>query len=282
MAQYRYQIKGQNGQTLTGMLAADSLASAATVLRNQGAHILSLGPAGAFADRGDLMQRLRELNSGAPKQKHVLDLTHQLAVMMRAGINLRSALDGIAEQTTHPRFKRVIVGLKNDVEAGKQFSTALFDMAGQAREMARLLPAGLVLASLAGLGLAWRGHFPLALKPFAAEPRRFTAFTFDDQAVWLVVASLTILLVLGKVTPPSIELVAMNVLAVMLCLYAYRGAAVFRAGTGRPSALGVALYSVVAIVMFAFVASGLTVLGLADTWIDFRRRFAASSTGGGQ
>ena len=115
-------------------------------------------------------------------------------------------------------------------EAGKQFSTALFDMAGQAREMARLLPAGLVLASLAGLGLAWRGHFPLALKPFAAEPRRFTAFT----------------------------------------------------GTGRPSALGVALYSVVAIVMFAFVASGLTVLGLADTWIDFRRRFAASSTGGGQ
>ncbi|MFT3686000.1 MAG: hypothetical protein QM783_13950 [Phycisphaerales bacterium] len=36
MAQYRYQIKGQNGQTLTGILAADSVASAATVLRNQG------------------------------------------------------------------------------------------------------------------------------------------------------------------------------------------------------------------------------------------------------
>ncbi len=167
-------------------------------------------------------------------------------------------------------------------DAGKQVSSALFDVAGQAREMARLLPAGLVLASLAGLGLAWRGHFPLALKPFAQEPRHFTAFTFDDQAVWLVVASLAILLVLGRVTTPGIELVAMNVLAVMLCLYAFRGAAVFRAGTGRPSALGMALYSIVAIVMFAFVASGLTVLGLADTWVDFRRRFAASSTGGGQ
>ncbi len=125
MAQYRYQIKGQNGQMLTGVLAADSVASAATVLRNQGAHIIALSPANSFADRGDLMQRLREMNSGSPKQKHVLDLTHQLAVMMRAGINLRAALDGIAEQTTHPRFKRVIVGLKNDVESGKQFSQAL-------------------------------------------------------------------------------------------------------------------------------------------------------------
>ncbi|MDP1660640.1 MAG: hypothetical protein Q8L55_01885, partial [Phycisphaerales bacterium] len=91
MAQYRYQIKGQNGQMLTGVLAADSVASAATVLRNQGAHIIALSPANSFTDRGDLMQRLREMNSGSPKQKHVLDLTHQLAVMMRAGINLRAA-----------------------------------------------------------------------------------------------------------------------------------------------------------------------------------------------
>jgi type IV pilus assembly protein PilC len=45
--------------------------------------------------------------------------------MIRAGINLRAALDGIGEQTTHPGFKRVLQQLKSDVEAGKQFSEAI-------------------------------------------------------------------------------------------------------------------------------------------------------------
>lgn len=45
--------------------------------------------------------------------------------MIRAGINLRAALDGIADQTDHKAFRKVIVELKNDVESGKQFSEAL-------------------------------------------------------------------------------------------------------------------------------------------------------------
>lgn len=165
-------------------------------------------------------------------------------------------------------------------EAGKQLSTMLFEGAGQAREMARLMPAGVVLASLAGLGLAWRGHFPLALVPLGPAPKAFTAFTFSDQAVWLVVAGLgVVLLGVGDVLP-LVHVAAMNVLVVMLALYALRGAAIFRASTGRPTALGMALYSILVVLMFAFVASGLTVLGLADTWLDFRRRLAAPSTGG--
>jgi hypothetical protein len=79
----------------------------------------------------------------------------------------------------------------------------------------------------------------------------------------------------------GLETLATNVLVVMFSLYALRGAAIFRASTGRPSAVGVALYSVLAILMFAFVASGLMVLGLADTWLDFRRRLAAPTGGSG-
>ncbi|MCA9277380.1 MAG: type II secretion system F family protein, partial [Phycisphaerales bacterium] len=64
-------------------------------------------------------------NSGRPTLKHVLDFTTQLSVMIRAGIGLRSALEGIAEQTDHARFRQIILGLKSDVESGKQFSEAL-------------------------------------------------------------------------------------------------------------------------------------------------------------
>ncbi|MBY0261381.1 MAG: type II secretion system F family protein, partial [Phycisphaerales bacterium] len=74
---------------------------------------------------GGLAARFAELNAGKPKQRHVLDFTTQLAVMIRAGINLRAALDGIADQTEHPNFKKVILSLKTDVEGGKQFSEAL-------------------------------------------------------------------------------------------------------------------------------------------------------------
>jgi type IV pilus assembly protein PilC len=108
-----------------GVVAAETAATAATILRNQGSHVLSLSPVVAGLDTAGLMAKFREMNAGKPNQKHVLDFTTQLAVMIRAGINLRAALDGIADQTTHLGFKRVISQLKADVEGGKQFSEAI-------------------------------------------------------------------------------------------------------------------------------------------------------------
>lgn len=125
MGNYRYQIRNASGQVQQGVLAADSAASAAALLRNQGCHILSLSAMGSESVDGGLLAKIKQLNAGKPTQKHVLDFTTQLAVMIRAGINLRAALDGISEQTTHQGFKRVIVQLKNDVEGGKQFSDAV-------------------------------------------------------------------------------------------------------------------------------------------------------------
>jgi type IV pilus assembly protein PilC len=125
MGNYRYQIRTSNGQVQAGVIAADSAGTASTLLRNQGAHILSLSAVAGGDEVKGLLQKFRELNQGKPSQKHVLDFTTQLAVMIRAGINLRSALDGIGDQTQHPGFKRVLQQLKNDVESGKQFSEAI-------------------------------------------------------------------------------------------------------------------------------------------------------------
>jgi hypothetical protein len=173
---------------------------------------------------------------------------------------------------------RLAEGVGSDL--GREVSARLYEAAGQSRQVAALLPAGVILASLAGLALAWRGHFWLAAQPLGTRPRPFASFTFSDQAVWLVVGALAVLLFPGAERFARLEALAMNVLVVMLSLYALRGAAIFRASTGRPSAIGVALYSVLAVLMFAFVATGLAILGLADTWLDFRRRLAAPTTGG--
>lgn len=125
MPNYRYQVRTPSGQVQVGVLSADSVNTAAAVLRNQGVHVLAVSPAGGFAMNAGTIQRLKELNAGKPTQKHVLDFTTQLAVMIRAGINLRASLEGISEQTEHVGFKKVIAALKTDVESGKQFSEAI-------------------------------------------------------------------------------------------------------------------------------------------------------------
>jgi type IV pilus assembly protein PilC len=116
-------VKNSGGQTQVGVLSAENAAAAATTLRNQGHHVLDLRPLKQNKSSAGLAAIL---NVGSkPGAKHVLDFTTQLAVMIRAGISLRAALEGIADQTEHPGFKKIIEGLKTDVESGKQFSDAL-------------------------------------------------------------------------------------------------------------------------------------------------------------
>ena len=93
-------------------------------LRRQGHHVLKLIP---IAEHRIEWKRVIEvLNAGTgPSQKEVLDFTVQLAVMVRAGINLRLALDGIAEQTKNTKFRRIIQTVRADVESGKSFSEAI-------------------------------------------------------------------------------------------------------------------------------------------------------------
>lgn len=125
MPNYRYQVKNNAGEVQVGVVAADNVNTAAGILRNQGFRVLSINAVAAGTDGKGFAARFAEMNSGKPKQKNVLEFTTQLAVMIRAGINLRAALDGIADQTTHPRFKKIIIQIKTDVESGKQFSEAI-------------------------------------------------------------------------------------------------------------------------------------------------------------
>ena len=125
MPNYKYSARNSSGAVTAGVVAAESVTSAATVLRNQGLHVVSLSGSGLAGASGGFAAIFAEINAGKIGQKHVLDFTSQLAVMVRAGINLRSALEGIAEQTSHPGFRKIIFQLKEDVESGKQFSEAL-------------------------------------------------------------------------------------------------------------------------------------------------------------
>ncbi|MDP6542022.1 MAG: type II secretion system F family protein [Phycisphaerales bacterium] len=125
MPTYRYELQKAAGDLMAGQLAAESAAAAAKALRGRGGRIVRLVP--FTTDETSLIQRVwKVLNAGSgPTKREILDFTTQLAVMIRAGIGLRGAIDGIASNTENATFRETLTSIKEDVEAGCSFSDAL-------------------------------------------------------------------------------------------------------------------------------------------------------------
>ncbi|MDD4889695.1 MAG: type II secretion system F family protein [Phycisphaerae bacterium] len=121
MGHYRFEVKQAGGQVASGVLAASSMAEAGEILRRQGNVILALSPSTTAKKSGGLQLSFL----GAPSLKDVLNFTSQMAVMIKAGISLRAAIEGIAEQCQNPRFKDMLDSVRKDLEGGKQLSDAL-------------------------------------------------------------------------------------------------------------------------------------------------------------
>ena len=122
MPTYRFELKQSNGAITQGVLNAASLAAASQELRSHGGYIIALAP----ADSGRGAKKALNINiSFGPGAKDVHNFTSQLAVMIRAGISIRAAVEGIADQVQNPKFKEMLNQVKRDLEAGKQFSDAL-------------------------------------------------------------------------------------------------------------------------------------------------------------
>jgi len=124
MPNYRYELRETTGQVSTGIIAANSTSAAAQMLRAQGGYILSLLELGEAGKRGMNNILSFKVQLG-PSNKDVLNFTRQLAVMIKAGINIRSALEGIVDQVENDKFKAILQQIRRDVEGGKCFSEAL-------------------------------------------------------------------------------------------------------------------------------------------------------------
>jgi type IV pilus assembly protein PilC len=122
MPTYRYEAKDSSGKVTAGVLSAPTLAGASDQLRSRGLFILLLAPSDEGARKGSVLNVQFSLG---PSQKDIQAFTSQLAVMIRAGISLRAAIEGIAEQTQNPRLKQMLQQIRKDVEGGRQFSEAL-------------------------------------------------------------------------------------------------------------------------------------------------------------
>ena len=169
-------------------------------------------------------------------------------------------------------------GLRADWQAWAQSRPGdpdlqLFVQRGQemAPKLARLMMPGLLaLEAMAGCALAWVWHHRIAAAPLGPPPGRFRNFRFNDHLVWGAIFTLGSLVL---PLPPLARTIAANLLIVWVGLYTVRGlaviAAIFEQAPAHLRLLAMGLASPIC-----------AVLGLADTWLDFRGRLVPPAPGG--
>ncbi len=148
--------------------------------------------------------------------------------------------------------------------------------------IAHYLAAVIVLQAIGGLVIAWRWHERVASSPLPPAAERFREYRFSDHAAWVLILGLA--LVLGRAQAEVAGLALFrwgaNLLAVVGVLYLARGLAVYASAASRTARHVTFILVVVAILLWPIAGSGLALLGLADSWIDFRRRLGGAATGG--
>ena len=122
--QFKYELQDTAGQSRSGIIDATSMEDATSQLRNRG-YVLNIAPV-ASEGGGSLLAKMRSINIEAgPGLKDILNFTNQLAVMIKAGINIRNAIANIAAQTKSVKFRGMIETMRTDIDSGKSFSEAL-------------------------------------------------------------------------------------------------------------------------------------------------------------
>ncbi len=123
MPKYEVELQDAKDAALvtTTIVTADNPADAAAQLRGKG-YVLRVNEAAAARGLGKLNEIRIE---SVPGLREILPFSKQLAVMIKAGISIRDAIEGIAEQQTNQRFKKMLLQIRSDVEAGQSFSAAL-------------------------------------------------------------------------------------------------------------------------------------------------------------
>ena len=208
-------------------------------------------------------------------------LSRCLVATAGAGIALGGWMIGLGVRWTELRQSIQLDLAEIDRLARAQWSgmsgatEALADLAGMADTLALLYPGLLALAAIAGLRLAWSWYHRIAERPIGPAPAPFAAFSFNDQMVWGLVIGVALLLL----PLPGVRVIGDNLVLVWAALYAVRGMAVFAAIAGRVPAPVLVALAAVTLLLLPFVLGGLTLLGLADTWLDFRRRLTPVTGG---
>ncbi len=119
---FEYAVRNKEGKVVKGRIDAQNQAAVATRLRTMGVAAISISE----VQTGGLNREISIPGmSDRINMKDLAIMARQMATMINAGLSLLRALHILAEQTENKPLARTLAAVRNDVEAGTAFSTAL-------------------------------------------------------------------------------------------------------------------------------------------------------------
>lgn len=123
MARFEYRGRSERGDAVTGVLEAASADAVATQLLTGGITPIEIQ---AAREKRDLLQDLRRrLGGGAPGLEELILFARQMHTLMRAGVPIIRALNGLAESYTNPVFKEALADVVEHLESGRDLAGSL-------------------------------------------------------------------------------------------------------------------------------------------------------------
>jgi type IV pilus assembly protein PilC len=120
VATYTYTARKDRSGSFSGEVTGDSKAAVVAELRRKGLTILSLEEKRSLPNLGELFEGSMRI-----KVRDKAVFARQFATMINSGLAVLRALYVLEEQTSNPRFKKIIKAVQEDVEAGMPLSDAM-------------------------------------------------------------------------------------------------------------------------------------------------------------
>lgn len=162
-----------------------------------------------------------------------------------------------------------LFGPRGDAGVSPEAERLLTSLSESAGSMAVLYPGLLTVLAAVGVLLAWNWTHRIAERPVGLAMGPFRAFRFNDHVIWGAIFTLALAIApVGQ----GVKLLAANLLVLWVAVYLARGLAVvvtLVAGSPLPVRVAAVLFGVL---LQPFSSGALLAVGLADTWLDFRRR----------
>jgi type IV pilus assembly protein PilC len=118
MPTFKYAAKNAEAKSVNGKISADSKTAVIDELRKRKLTIISVTEVKGAAAKGAPFQ------SKKVKKDEIVIFARQLATMVDAGMPIVQGMDALADQVTHPLFKKVLTEIRDDIQHGNSLSNA--------------------------------------------------------------------------------------------------------------------------------------------------------------
>lgn len=123
MANFSYCGRDATGQAVRGELEGASAAAVADTLFARGVTPLDIRE--AATDGGGLKLRLPEFGQRRIEPLDIMLFSRQLHTLLKAGVPIMRALSGLQESAAHPAMARMVQGLRENLDTGRDVATSM-------------------------------------------------------------------------------------------------------------------------------------------------------------